>query len=97
MGISGLKALRRLDLKIPGEIAVIAFDDHDLFELHKPAITAIYQPVDQISNQVINILLDKMDSGGKHKEEQNLVLPTEMIIRESTNAPADPGLNLSIG
>lgn len=95
LGISGLKALRTLDVRIPGEIAVIAFDDHDLFELHKPAITAIYQPVDQISNQVINILLDKMNSETKQKKEQNLVLPTEMIIRESTNAPAGSEITLS--
>jgi len=65
LGISGLKAIRTLNLEIPIEISVIAFDDHDLFELHKPAITAIYQPVDQISNQVINILLNKMKSTSK--------------------------------
>ena len=96
LGISGLKAIRTLDLEIPDEIAVIAFDDHDLFELHKPAITAIYQPVDQISNQVINILLDKMNSASKQKREQNLVLPTEMIIRESTKKPANCEVDLSI-
>ena len=89
LGISGLKAIRALDLQVPGEISVICFDDHEIFELHKPAITAIYQPIDQISHQVINILLDRMNTGGQLKKEQNLVLPTVMIIRESTNTPSD--------
>lgn len=85
LGISGLKAIRTLGLNVPEELSVITFDDHELFELHKPSITAIFQPVDQISDQVINILLNKMKSGAKQKKEQNLVLPTEMVIRDSTN------------
>ncbi len=86
LGISGLKAIRSLDLKIPDQVAVLTFDDHDLFELHKPSITAIYQPVDEISDTVINMLLNKMKSGSKQRKEQKLVLPTEMVLRESTGA-----------
>lgn len=84
LGISGLRAIRHLGLNIVDEVAVISFDDHDLFELHNPSITAISQPVEQISEQIINILLNKMKPNGKHKKEQNLVLPTHMVIREST-------------
>ncbi len=85
LAISGLKALRALEIDIPGELSVIAFDDHELFELHQPSITTVYQPVNEISDQVINILLNKMKSGAKPKKEQNLVLAAEMIIRDSTN------------
>jgi LacI family transcriptional regulator len=89
LGISGLKAIRNLGRSIPGEISVITFDDHELFELHNPSITAIFQPVDEISDQVINILLNKMKPGGKQKKEHNLVLPTEMVTRHSTKAAID--------
>ncbi|MES3018735.1 MAG: LacI family DNA-binding transcriptional regulator [Bacteroidota bacterium] len=85
LAISGLKALRALEIDIPGELSVIAFDDHELFQLHQPSITTVYQPVNEISDQVINILLNKMKSGTKPKKEQNLVLAAEMIIRDSTN------------
>ncbi len=84
--ISGLKAIRTLKLDIPGEISVISFDEHELFELHNPSITTIFQPVDQISDQVINILLNKMKPNAKQKKEQNLVLATEMVVRDSTHA-----------
>ncbi|MEJ7692502.1 substrate-binding domain-containing protein [Daejeonella sp.] len=84
--LSGLKAIRALDIDIPGELSVITFDDHELFDLHRLSITAIIQPVDEISDQVINILLNKMKSNAKQKKEQNLVLPTELIVRDSTNA-----------
>jgi LacI family transcriptional regulator len=84
--ISGLKAIRTLKLDIPGEVSVITFDEHELFELHNPSITTIFQPVDQISDQVINILLNKMKPNAKQKKEQNLVLATEMVVRDSTHA-----------
>ncbi|SKB47252.1 LacI family DNA-binding transcriptional regulator [Daejeonella lutea] len=93
LGISGLKAIRTLELDVPNDLSVITFDDHELFELHKPSITAIFQPVDEISDKVINILLNKMKSGAKHKKEQNLVLPTELVIRDSTIAATVPMVN----
>ncbi len=84
LGISGLKSIRQLGLSIVDEIAVISFDDHDLFELHHPSITAISQPVEQISDQIINILLNKMKPNAKPRKEQNLVLPAQIVIRDST-------------
>jgi LacI family transcriptional regulator len=84
LGVSGLKAIRNLGLNIEDEIAVIAFDDHDLFELHNPSITAISQPIEQISDQIINILLDKMKPNAKQKIGQKLILSTQFVIRDSS-------------
>ena len=88
LGINGLKAIRSLKLKIPGDVAVISFDDHEVFELHSPTITAIYQPVDEIADQVINKILHKMKADPKQKKEQNLVLTAQMVVRESTSVIA---------
>ena len=83
LGISGLKAIRNLGLSIPDVIAVIAFDDHDLFELHNPSITSISQPIEQMSDQIINILLNKMKPNAKQIKEQKILLPTHFVIRDS--------------
>ena len=84
LGVSGLKTIRNLNISIPSDIAVIAFDDHDLFELHNPSITAISQPVDQIADEIINLLLSKLKHGVKTKKEQKVVLPTQLMIRDSS-------------
>ncbi|NEU07402.1 LacI family transcriptional regulator [Flavihumibacter sp. R14] len=84
LGISGLKTIRNIGLNIPGDISVIAFDDHDLFELHNPSITAISQPVDEIADAVINLLLNKLNKGSKPRKEQNVVLPAHLIVRDSS-------------
>lgn len=90
LGISGLKTIRALDIDISGRLSVITFDDHELFNLYTPPITAIFQPIDEISDQIINILLNKMKSNAKLKKEQNLVLPAKMIVRDSTNTIVGP-------
>lgn len=83
LGISGLKAIKELDLKIPTDIAIVAFDDHDLFELHTPPISSISQPVEEISNQLITILLEKLKLRTKQKKEQHII-PTSLKIRKSS-------------
>ncbi len=82
LGINGLKAIKQLGLKIPDDIAVASFDDHVLFELYNPSITSIAQPIEAMSEQLINILLDKLASN--NKVDHQVTLQGKLIIREST-------------
>lgn len=87
LAISGLKAIQGLGLKVPSDIAVIAFDDHDLFELSYPSITAITQPVSRISEEVIDILLSKLKNPLRARKHHSVVLKTSLIIRNSSSVP----------
>ncbi|WP_407428453.1 LacI family DNA-binding transcriptional regulator [Arcticibacter sp.] len=84
LGVSGLKAISSLGLKIPDDIAVMAFDELDLFELHSPSISTVSQPVKGISEHAISILLGRMDGSSPKKDIQNVILPTSLIVRDST-------------
>lgn len=82
--VSGLKALRDLKLSIPDDIAVVSFDECELFEMYSPPITVISQPVEEISTNVINILLSKMGSQTNNDDFKNITLSTSFIERESS-------------
>lgn len=84
IGVSGLKAIRNLGLDIPGDLAVVSFDDHDVFQLNSPSITAIAQPIEQIAETLITLLLGKLAGPAKTKEARTIVLPAELIIRNSS-------------
>ena len=84
LGISGLKAIRQMGLAIPSGIAVISFDDNTVFDLHTPAITAISQPIEAMSVQLINILLDKLAS--KNVIDHKVTLPGKLVVRASTGS-----------
>lgn len=83
LGISGLEAIRRLNLKIASDIGVVSFDDHDLFRLYSPSITVVAQPIAEMSEKLINILLEHLDNS-EDRTNKHLVIPTKLIVREST-------------
>lgn len=84
LGVSGLRAIKELGLKIPEHIAVLVFDDNDLFELHTPSISSIAQPIKEISDKVISLLLERLDGSERPLESRRVILNTGLIIREST-------------
>ncbi|WP_343563404.1 substrate-binding domain-containing protein [Sphingobacterium sp.] len=83
LAISGLKASKKYSFAMP---AMIAFDDHTVFKLLEPSITVVSQPIKEIAENLINILLLRLQ--GKIKATRKLVLPCELKIRESTKAKA---------
>lgn len=85
LAISGLEVIVNLGKKIPDDIGIIAFDDHDLFRLYSPSITAIAQPIEQISEQLINTILDNiLNPSNISSEILKINLPAELVIRQSS-------------
>ena len=82
LGIGGLKAIKKLGLKIPADLGVVSFDDHMLFELHTPSITSIAQPIEAMSEQLINVLIEKLVSDSQ--ESYQITLPGNLVVRESS-------------
>ena len=82
LGIHGLASINNLNMKIPDDIAVICFDDHDVFQLYKPAITAVKQNVQAIAETAMKLLMHQI-SGDGEKLAMNKVIATEFIIRDS--------------
>ncbi|MEC3878373.1 LacI family DNA-binding transcriptional regulator [Parapedobacter sp. 10938] len=80
LAIAGLKALKQHQIPVP---AIVSYDDHTLFKLFTPTITAVSQPIEGIASELINILLNQLD-GHQEKGQKQVVLPSELIIRESS-------------
>lgn len=84
LAVRGLEAISRLNLAIPSDIGLVSYDDLDLFKLYKPSITAVAQPTEDIANQVINCMLHLLKGENQAALPEALVLPTQLIIRDST-------------
>ncbi|KAA2242702.1 LacI family transcriptional regulator [Chitinophaga agrisoli] len=84
-GSCGLKAMTQLKLKVPQDLGVISFDDHDIFELFSTPVTAITQPIDKIAHRVISLLLDRLDAAHATAPPKEIVLKTKLKIRGSSN------------
>ncbi len=83
LGVYGLESIKQLQLKIPEDIAVVCFDDHEIFNLHHPGITSVKQPAEEIAKVAIDILMGEMKVKKKSKQQQ-LQLEATIIERSST-------------
>ena len=84
LALSGIKALNELKLRVPEDIAVIAFDDHDVFNIYNPSISAIAQPLDEMAKQLFKMLLDKLENRVRLKDLSKVIIQPELILRGST-------------
>ena len=77
-----LKGLRELDKKVGRDILLVSFDDFDLAGLLTPSLTAVRQPSARLGVEAMRLLFERL-RGGEAARAQHIVLPTELILRES--------------
>ncbi|TDB71320.1 LacI family DNA-binding transcriptional regulator [Micromonospora sp. KC721] len=81
MAFGALRAIRRAGLRVPVDISVVGFDNHDMADLLD--LTTIEQPVVQQGETVAQMLLDLLAAGGEPSGQLE-VLPTRLLVRGST-------------
>jgi DNA-binding LacI/PurR family transcriptional regulator len=80
LAMEAISALRERGLPVPNDVAVVGYDDIVLARYYHPALTTIRQPVSSGAEAMVDALLKIVD--GKHAKPQ--ILPTELIVRESS-------------
>ncbi|MFJ3087015.1 LacI family DNA-binding transcriptional regulator [Streptomyces sp. NPDC086838] len=76
-----LRALRAAGKSVPGDIAVVGFDDIPMSEHTEPPLTTVRQPTRQMGETAARMLLAHL--GGTPAPDTPVVLPTELVVRHS--------------
>jgi len=79
-----IKALHENNIKVPDDVSVVGFDDIMFDAYISPPLTTIKQPKRMMGFTGANLLLDLIE--GKDIENKWIVLPTEIIKRNSVRA-----------
>ena len=87
MAMGAISCAHGMGLEIGREVALIAFDDIELFTLLSPSLTVISNNVHEMGRLAVTLLLEMI--GGNRPE--SVILPSELIIRSSTTSPRRPG------
>ena len=87
--LGALRAIEDLRLRVPEDVALIGFDDFELAHVLRPRFTLVRQPTAELGRRAAEMLFDRLDSPSP-TEPQRLVLPTELVVRESCGCPAQP-------
>jgi LacI family transcriptional regulator len=83
LGLLGLESIHRLGLKLPDDLAMICFDDHDVFRLYPPGITCIRQPAEEIAKTALELLMDQLGKGNSPGETKIEISPG-LVVRGTT-------------
>ncbi len=83
LAIGALNALREAGLRVPEDVALVGFDDLPPALVTFPFLTVAAQPAYEMGQRAVRLLLDRIE-GRAPTEPQEVVLPTELIVRGSS-------------
>ena len=78
--IGALTALKEAGIDVPSQVSVVGFDDQRVAAFLNPPLTTVHAPTDQVGITAARQLLKLIRN---EKVEDEILLPTEMIIRNS--------------
>lgn len=90
-----MRALREATLRVPEDISVVAFDDMPEAFTVAPFFTVMAQPAYAMGQKATELLLARL-SGNASEGYQEIVFPTELIVRQSAAKPSTPELATGI-
>ena len=77
----------RTGLRIPADISVVGFDDIHLAQMMMPPLTSIQMSRFALAKAAFAALRGHVEEPEKTQGRQEIAIPTELVIRESTGAP----------
>ncbi len=75
----GFNALNVLGLNMPKDFSFVCFDESDVYELNKPVVPHIIQPLAEIATKSFD-LLQKMIDGKATEEEKTSLLNVNLVL-----------------
>ncbi|HEV2782333.1 MAG TPA: LacI family DNA-binding transcriptional regulator [Actinophytocola sp.] len=84
MAVGVLDGLRAAGRPVPGEVAVVGFDDIAVAAHTQPSLTTVRQPSREMGEAAASMLLANL--AGEPPPDQPKIVPTSLVIRDS--APA---------
>ena len=82
-----LSTLERHSIAVPQQCAVTGFDDIIISRYLRPALTTVRQPAEELGALAVMTILDVLH--GQQSETHDIVLHTEVMIRQSCGCPPD--------
>ena len=77
------KALDERNVSIPGDIAIVGFDDRELCQLTTPHLSSVRTFNEEVGRECARMLLQKLENPGQRMSA--VILPTELVVRGSSD------------
>ncbi|WP_007027927.1 LacI family DNA-binding transcriptional regulator, partial [Saccharomonospora iraqiensis] len=81
LAVGAMRELAARGRAVPGDVAVVGFDDSVLATSVTPALTTVRQPVEELGRTMTWRLLARL--AGQDPLPPSILLPTELVVRDS--------------
>jgi LacI family transcriptional regulator len=81
VALGAMKAVHEVGLRIPGDIAIVGYDDIDFAFCLESPLTTIRFPKREMGEEVVSLLERKMNGEECHSR---LKMPVELVVRQSS-------------
>jgi LacI family transcriptional regulator len=86
MSLAALEVAKGRGMEVPRDLSVISFDDTPIVKFSTPPLTAIRQPIAQMTARAAKLLIASTQGGAAPDDTE--ILPFELIVRGSTITPS---------
>lgn len=81
MALGALRVLRQEGRDVPGDVAVVGFDDSPAGAHSSPPLTTVHQPTETMGRQMAQLLVARIN--GEHLDQPVVILDTHLVERAS--------------
>lgn len=85
IAIGAIQALKKKNLRVPEDIALVTVDDIPPAYTLEPFLTVATQPARELGQQATQLLLERI-KGENEVSHRHIILPVEIIIRSSSGS-----------
>jgi LacI family transcriptional regulator len=87
VAVGAIEAVRAAGLEVPGDVALVCFDDIEYASRLYPFLTAMEQPAETFGTLGTQLLLERIERRGPARR-RSVVLPGRLTVRKSCGASA---------
>ncbi|MFA6946544.1 MAG: substrate-binding domain-containing protein [Pedobacter sp.] len=80
LSVQGLYCITENKIRIPEDLGFIGFDGGDCFNLFNPPLTYVKQPIEEMANEAVKIIMNCVNNAKSSKISQ-IILDSKLIIR----------------
>jgi len=95
MAMGAIEVAKRLGIRVPQQLSVVGFDDIRFSRHMDPPLTTIAQPMREIGEGTVRLLLSILAGGHDAEAPESVTLPHTLVVRASTAPPPKRGARAS--
>ncbi|KAF4411084.1 MULTISPECIES: LacI family DNA-binding transcriptional regulator [Streptomyces] len=87
LALGVLQAMYTAGVAVPGEVAIVGYDDIEFAAAAVVPLTSVRQPAERLGRAAAELLIEETGAAADQHEHRSIVLQPELVVRRSTLGP----------